>query len=108
MEEQVVAMMQAIQAITPEVAAQAVAYERWVNGVWAIVGFIGVVVSWLLCRRFWDGLDWDDSWPAIVFGFVMAFALLVTVCATGDLVGSYIAPDYYAADAVLKMVRGGP
>jgi hypothetical protein len=64
-EEQVVEILQVIQAVTPEVAAQAVAYGRWVNGVWAIV------------------------------------------CATGDLVGSYIAPDYYAADAVLRMVGRG-
>jgi len=106
MEEQVVEILQAVRTVTPEVAAQAVAYGRWCNGVWAAVGGLGVVIASLVCRwlwRHWDEGEFDA--PAIFFGFMLTICSLITICATGDLIGSYIAPDYYAADAVLRMVR---
>jgi len=107
MEEQVVEMLQAIQNVTPEVAAQAVAYGRWVNGMWAAAGGLGTVIASLVCRWLWR--HWDDAYlgPAIVFGFMLAICSLITVCATGDLVGSYIAPDYYAAEAVVRLLKIG-
>ena len=108
MEEQVVEMMQAIQTMTPEVAAQAVAYGRWVNGVWAFIGLIVAVISSIVCRWLWKKEVGDYLGPFLCFCFVLIIAIAIVFGTIGDLVGSYIAPDYYAADAVLKMVRGGP
>jgi len=106
MEEQVVEMLQAIQEVTPEVAAQAVVYGRWVNGVWAVVGGLGVVIASFVSHWFWRHRHDDDYvGPALGFGFMLVVCMLITVGATATLIGSYIAPDYYAADAVLHMVR---
>jgi len=108
MEDQVVEIMQAIQEVTPEVAAQAVAYGRWCNVCWMFFALIlGLVAAKAAryCVVQWDGGDYVG--PAIASGVVLAVALLISVCATGDLIGSYIAPDYFAVDAVLDMVRTG-
>jgi hypothetical protein len=108
MEDQVVEMMQAIQTMTPEVAAQAVAYGRWINGVWALVGLIGAVIASVMCIWLWKRGTGYWIGPFVCACFVLVLAMVITVSTIGNLVGSYIAPDYYAADAVIKMVRGGP
>ena len=108
MEDQVVEMLQAIQEVTPEVAAQAVAYGRWCNVCWMLFALVGGFIAAKAaryCQDHWDGGDYVG--PAICSGVILAICLLISVCAVGDLIGSYIAPDYFAVDAVLDMVRGG-
>jgi len=108
MEEQVVGILEAVQEATPEIAAQAVACERLMNSVWIMVGLVGITVGSTVYRWLWKHWDEKDYLsPAILFGFILGFSLLATTCATGDLIGSYIAPDYYAAEAVVRLLRGG-
>jgi len=110
MEDQVVEIMQAIQEVTPEVAAQAVAYGRWCNICWMLFALVGGFLAARAaryCQSHWNDAGSDYVGPAICSGVVLAICWLISVCAVGDLIGSYIAPDYFAVDAVLDMVRTG-
>ncbi len=108
MEEQLVGILEAVKEATPEVAAQAVAYGRWCNVCWLVSAIIG---SWFaaracnFCHTHWDEKDYVGH--AILAGVVLAICLLISVCSIGNLIGSYIAPDYFAADAVIRLFRLG-
>ena len=106
MEDQVVEILRAVQEVTPEIASQAVSYGRWCNVCW--IAF-ALVVSFLasrairLCCKHWD--EHDYVVPAIISGIVLAICALIGICSMGDLVGSFIAPDYFAAEAIIDMLK---
>lgn len=108
MEEQLVEILDAIQEVTPEIATQAVAYGRLVSSVWIAAGLIVAMLAATICCWCWK--HWgerDYLGLAILSGCLFAISLLAIVCATGDLIGSYIAPDYYAAEAIVRLFRLG-
>ncbi len=106
MEDQVVEILRAVREVTPEVAAQAVAYGRWCNVCWMVAAILtgtAAAVVARVCYKNWDG----DACvpPAIISGVVLAICLLISICSTGDLIGSYIAPDYFAVEAIIDMLK---
>jgi uncharacterized membrane protein len=106
MEEQIVEILQAVKEVTPEVAAQAVAYGRWCNVCWLVFALIGGLLAALVARLCYKNWDWNAYVPpAIISGIVLAICSLIGVCSTGDLIGSYIAPDYFAVEAVIDMFK---
>ena len=108
MEEQVVEILQAVQEVTPEIASQAVTYGRWVNIAWLGVLLIVIAIAikvFFYCKK--HLIDVDFVGPAIFSSFVITLALLAGLAIATDLIGSYIAPDYYAAEAVIRMFRLG-
>ena len=108
MEKQLIGILETVQEITPEIASQAVAYWRLVNVAWIgvallIAAFAARICFW--CKKHWGERDYIP--PAIFFGFVFIISSMVVVNVTIDLIGSYIAPDYYAAKAVIHMFHLG-
>lgn len=106
MEEQIVEILQAVKEVTPEIAAQAVAYGRWCDVCWMavslVVGFASARVG-LLCCKHWD--EHDYVVPAFITSCILAVSSLVWICSFGDLIGSFIAPDYFAAEAIIDMLK---
>jgi len=102
-------ILQDLQEVTPEVAAQAVAYWRMVDAIW--LGILGTVVLICTVLTLWalrmgkmrsynrDGYDTT----AIISGIVGALALLVGCVVAIDLVKTYVATDYYAAQCILSL-----
>ena len=109
MEEQIVEILQAVKEVTPEVAAQAVAYGRWCNVCWMAFALIGGLLAALVARLCYKNWDRDCCVvPANISGVVLAISLLMTISNVGDLIGSYIAPDYFAVEAIIDMFKVTP
>ena len=106
MEEQIVEILRAVKEVTPEVAAQAVAYGRWCNVCWMVFALVlSVVAAFVarICYKEWDGDTCVG--PAVISGLVLAICAVIGICSTGDLIGSYIAPDYFAVEAIIHMLK---
>jgi hypothetical protein len=108
-------ILEAIQTITPEVAEQAVAYYRFTDMVWFVIwAMIAVVAAKIggrcltvVLRDGWYVYDTitGSGVATIVSACVSGIAWLVCVGLACDLVATYIAPDYYAADCMVDLVR---
>ena len=107
-DKQVGEILEAIQDITPEVVAQAVAYSQVMNSVWLWI-FFGAGVSFLIafCRSLsiWKRYG-KETYALIVFlsGCGMAFCFVGSAACANDLIKLSIAPDYYAAECIARLL----
>jgi hypothetical protein len=110
-DKQVGTILESIQAVTPEVAEQAVMYYRVMDSVWIVILAVVVVVAALICR--WcvkrgnsvehTGSEGDLSAGALVSGIVSFVCSLVCVGFANDLIHSFIAPQHYAAECIIEL-----
>ena len=108
-DKQVGAILEAIRDVSPEVIEQAVMYHRICYSVWLVVliPFIGVLI-WLAryCAKRWDESD-GYSISAVILGIVVfgfSVGYIGTAC---RLAKTYYAPDYFAAECMIKLGRAG-
>jgi len=109
------AILEAIREVTPEVAEQAVGYYQAIEIGWlvalgtvALITLIVGVRSYLVVRQ----KGWMD-YPnmtnhgvcVVISGIVGGIILLVCGGIASDLVCTFVAPDYYAAECVVELGR---
>lgn len=109
MEDQIVKILQAVQEVTPEIASQAIVYGQWCNVCWIVFAIILGLAAALVARfcrtQLNNSTGMDCVLLAIAYGITLMICLLISVCNIGNLVGSYIAPDYYAVQAIIDMFK---
>jgi hypothetical protein len=111
-DKQVGAILERIQAVTPEVAEQAVVYYQVMNSVWLVILAVVAVVALIICHRcvkaaicasyVSQGL-WNAG--AVGTGVVTFSCLLGCAALVNGLVHSLIAPQHYAAECVIELGR---
>jgi len=111
-DKQVGTILESIQAVTPEVAEQAVMYYRVVNSAWIVILVVMAVVLALTCR--WcvkkaplaNCAD-EGAWivGALISGVVAIGCLLGCAGLASDLIHSFIAPQHYAAECIMELGR---
>lgn len=110
-DQQVGEILQAIQDVTPEVIKQAMAYSHFVNEVWlGIFGVVEIVLAIVFCRclSIVKRNGWfDKEGPVLTIvlsGYIIVICLIGSAACVNDLVKLSIAPDYYAAECVAKLL----
>ena len=111
-DKQVGTILESIQAVTPEVAEEAVMYYQVMNSAWLVILVVVVVVAALTCRWCWKKaktISYDNEGPclfgAAIAGWVGIAALGTCMAVATDLVHSFIAPQHYAAECIMELGR---
>jgi hypothetical protein len=109
-DKQVGTILESIQAVTPEVAEEAVMYYRVMDSVWIVILVVVAVVLALTCRwcvKKYHYVEYVDQGPwligAILSGIVAVAAVAGCVDLAVDLAHSFIAPQHYAAECIVEL-----
>ncbi len=104
-DEQIGSILETIQASAPELSAQAVAYYRVADIGWLAftVPLTGILLTF--CYRWakeWGESDYETG--AVLSGLFALASFIVSLALAGDLVKSYVATDYYAAECIARLM----
>jgi hypothetical protein len=102
-----------MQAVAPEVAEQAVLYNRFLMVAWAVIMVLVVMLAGVMLRYYrkqWGAADHYENCDgyaagAYISGVVGGGACFIFTILVVNLVSTYIAPDYYAADCMVELGR---
>jgi uncharacterized membrane protein YgdD (TMEM256/DUF423 family) len=109
-DKQVGTILESIQAVTPEVAEEAVMYYRVMNSAWLVILVVVILVAGFLlrlCMKKAPCFDYatEGIWPlgTLLSGLVVFFGSLACIALANDLVHSFIAPQHYAAECIMEL-----
>lgn len=108
-DQQVGAVLEAIQSVTPDVLAQAIQYYRVVNSVW--LGFCLMVATVLVIvfrqnLSMWEKHKKDiDAFITVFSGCGIFICFVFSVACVNSLVKITMAPDYYAAERLAALIH---
>ena len=106
-DKQVGAILEAIREVSPQVVEQAVTYCRILNSVWLVVLLLLVGALIGMCRWCAKRRAGDDGYitGAIVSAILACVFFAGCISVSMDLVKTYYAPDYYAAECMIELAR---